>query len=449
MAVVKHFGAEGVKALWEEALGTFLEDAQYQLDKAELEDKIDRVEANGYDDTQVTADIASLQAAMEGVDDKIDGKVTTAVAELVGGAPEAFDTLKEVSDYISTHGAEAADLTGRVAALEEAEDEFLTAADIKALCRKTTEEVVYGKYAVASAADIATAMANESVSEIKLEEDVNLGTANIVIGEGQVVTLDLNENKLELTTSGDAPAIYVNGGELTITGGEIEATKRIAAAINGGKLVLDGVTATSGDVAFSATGEGSELVIESGTEIEAQECGALVATKAAFTMNGGTINAKDNAAIMGNGTVVAGDDRGHVVINFNGGELNGAIESAGYAACGIYMPNSGELNVTGGIINVTKGCGILMRAGKLTMTGGSVTATDPTGEGFVGAVGDSKVTVPCAAIVYDEKANYPGARNGEFSVNVSGGTLTSAEGLDDIVILSDNPENANVVDTRA
>ena len=110
--------------------------------------------------------------------------------------------------------------------------------------------------------------------------------------------------------------------------------------------------------------------------------------------------------------------------------------------------NSGEVNVTGGVINVTKGCGILMRAGKLTMTGGSVTATDPTGEGFVGAVGDSKVTVPCAAIVYDEKANYPGAANGEFSVNVSGGTLTSAEGLDDIVILSDNPENANVVDTR-
>jgi len=447
----KHFGISGVKALWEEALNTFLEDAQYQLDKAEIEDKIERIEANGYDDTQVTADIASLQAAMNNVDGKIDNKVTSAVSELVGGAPEAYNTLKEVADFISDHGAEAADLTGRVAALEEAKDVFLTSEEIKELCKKTTQEVVYGKYVVADASNILTAMANEGVSSITLDNDVDFGTNNIVINEGQNLVLDLNENKLELTTAGDAPAIYVNGGDLTIKGGNVEATKRIAAVSNGGKLTLENVTATSGDVAFSANGVGSELIVEAGTEIEAQECGGLVTTGAAFTMNGGTIVAKDNAAIMGNGTVAEGDDRGNVVINFNGGTLTGGIESAGYAACGIYMPNSGTLNVSGGTINVTNGCGILMRAGKLNMTAGTVTAVDNTGVegGFIGKVGDSKVTVPCAAIVFDEKANYPGAANGEFGINISGGTLTSAEGLDDIVILSDNPENANVVDTRA
>ena len=167
-------------------------------------------------------------------------------------------------------------------------------------------------------------------------------------------------------------------------------------------------------------------------------------------MNGGVINARDNAAIMGNGTVKDGNDQGHVTINFNGGVLNGAIESAGYSACGIYMPNSGVVNVTGGEMNITNGCGILMRAGQLNMTDGTITCVDNTGVagGFVGKVGDSRVVVPCAAVVFDDKANYPGLANGPFGAEISGGTLTSAEGLDDIMFVSDHPENISVIDTR-
>ena len=166
-------------------------------------------------------------------------------------------------------------------------------------------------------------------------------------------------------------------------------------------------------------------------------------------MNGGVINAKDNAAIMGNGTVVDGDDRGYVTINFRDGVLNGGIESMGYSACGIYMPNSGTVNVSGGVMNIEKGCGILMRAGRLNMTGGEINCTDPTGIGFVGKVGDSSVTVPCAAIIMDEKAGYPGLKNGPFGAVITNGELHSAEGLQDIVVLSDNPENVSVLDTRS
>ena len=160
----------------------------------------------------------------------------------------------------------------------------------------------------------------------------------------------------------------------------------------------------------------------------------------------------DNAAIMGNGTVKAGDDQGHVVINFNGGELNCGITSAGYSACGIYMPNSGELNVNGGVINVEKGCGILMRAGMLNLNAGEIHCSDPSGVegGFVGKVGDSRVVVPCAALVMDDKANYPGLLNGDFGAVIADGViLESAPGLDDICYVSDDPSQINVVDNRA
>lgn len=38
----------------------------------------------------------------------VDTKISTAISSLIGGAPETYDTLKEIADYIETH-QEAAD----------------------------------------------------------------------------------------------------------------------------------------------------------------------------------------------------------------------------------------------------------------------------------------------------------------------------------------------------
>lgn len=35
--------------------------------------------------------------------DNVDSKISAAVDELIGGAPETYDTLKEIADYISAH----------------------------------------------------------------------------------------------------------------------------------------------------------------------------------------------------------------------------------------------------------------------------------------------------------------------------------------------------------
>ena len=454
----KHFGADGVRALWEEALDTFIEDSTYQLDKAELEDRLDAVEQSGYDDTAVKSDIASLQADVAAMPAQIDGKVSKAVSDLVGGAPEAYDTLKEIAEYISADGAAAADLAGRVSVLENAEDEYLTADEIKAICKRVTEEVVLGKYSAATKEDVFNALSKiEGNGTITLEEDIDLGTNRINVPAGKTLTLDLAGKTISADNAANNPLVYVyNGGELEVKGGTLEGTNNVVYAASGGKVTIADATVTStASNALYATGENTEIVINPGSQVNAQEFGAVAVTNATVTMNGGTITTVDNCGLGGNGIVKEGDDRGHVTINFNGGTINAGITSNGYAACGIYMPNSGVLNVTGGTINAENGCGILMRAGKLNMTGGSINAVDnKTAAGepstFKGMVGDSRVVVPCAAIVYDDAANYPGAKNGEFAVAVSGGRLTSATGLKAIEIVSDNPEAAEqkVVDTR-
>lgn len=45
--------------------------------------------------------------------------VTTEITTLIGGAPDTLDTLKEIADYIESHGNDFADLIGRVDDLED------------------------------------------------------------------------------------------------------------------------------------------------------------------------------------------------------------------------------------------------------------------------------------------------------------------------------------------
>lgn len=435
MADKKYLDQEGLAKLWELINETFEDSAEHALDIEELRALIESVDAKT--DTTVSTKLEALEAKVDANKDKTDATIEAKIAEVVDNAPEAFDTLKELANYVQSDDGRTLDIIERINELEKMKS--LTEEEVEEICARVSITT-----RVADVNEFKSAMASTGI--VKLSENITLDEA-VAVAPGADVTIDLNGKKL--TTTGQN-FLVANGGNLTIQNGEVSSANRIGAAANGGTLTIKDATLASGDVALQATGEGSKLIIESG-DITAQECGALVTTEAAFEMNGGTITSIDNAAIMGNGTVKPGNDQGHVVINFNGGELNCGITSAGYAACGIYMPNSGELNVTGGIINVEKGCGILMRAGKLNMTGGEIHCSDNSGVegGFIGKVGDSRVVVPCAAIVFDDKAAYPGLANGEFGGQISGGVLESAPGLDDICFVSDDPSQINVIDTRA
>lgn len=71
-----------------------------------------------YDDTQVKADIkanADAISALNGTGEgSVSKQVADAVAQIVADAPEAYDTLKEISDWISSHADDAAAMNSQI-----------------------------------------------------------------------------------------------------------------------------------------------------------------------------------------------------------------------------------------------------------------------------------------------------------------------------------------------
>lgn len=91
----------------------------------------------------LAAILASISALPSGSD--VDTKISTAISGLIGGAPETYDTLKEIADYISEHEdvvtalnaaigqkASAADLTAAVARIAALETKKVAEADLDA-----------------------------------------------------------------------------------------------------------------------------------------------------------------------------------------------------------------------------------------------------------------------------------------------------------------------------
>ena len=84
-------------------------------------------EVEPYDDSALVADINDLKnmdativgnlnslKALVG-DTAVADQISTAIAQLVNGAPNALDTLKEIADWITTHGEAASNLVSVVA----------------------------------------------------------------------------------------------------------------------------------------------------------------------------------------------------------------------------------------------------------------------------------------------------------------------------------------------
>ena len=438
----KFLNEQGVKALLGEIYNTFAEKTSYELAKADMEadiaslqDDVAALQNAGVD--QATLDrISALEASDAGESDRINA----AVQNLIDGAPAAFDTLKEVSDYIAADETRAADVLSRLAAVEEAEVPALTKQEVRDICTRVYEEMFLNKYTVADSAEVLNALNSiESSGSVVLESDVDLGSEVISIPAGKEIVLDLGGNELNLTTTGNASGVQVVGGNLVVENGKINATKRALAVFEGGSLTVgEGAEVVSGDVAVSATGAGSEVIVDGGS-ITAQESGVLVTTGARMEMNDGVITGLDNGPIMGNGTKGQGD----VEIVMNGGELVANIQSAGYVAVGVYMPNSGTFTMNGGKITANGGAGVVCRGGKTVINGGEiVTTAHPTLE--VGKVGDSRVVVPCSAIVYDKNSKYPAMDTLEVVIGKDA-VLNGAH--EDITIISDE-ENPNVIDNR-
>ena len=132
-----------------------------------------------------------------------------------------------------------------------------------------------------------------------------------------------------------------------------------------------------------------------GTPVFVRDPGATV------NVSGGELKGSGLACIAGNGT----KGQGGTTINVSGGTLTANAADEASAACGIYHPNEGTLNITGGTINVADGVGVLMRGGEMTMTGGEINATGDATR--TGSVGDTNQKIGVSGVIFDRDANYP------------------------------------------
>ena len=254
---------------------------------------------------------------------------------------------------------------------------------------------------------------SDTATTIELKEAVQIDDP-IVIPAGKSIELDLNGKIITCDKT-----VILNNGNLTIKdSGE-----------NGGIV--------STRYAAVGVGDNSVTTINSGnfTGVE----GAVItgrATGAEIKINNGKFEASDNAVIAGNGT---NREEEKNKIEINDGTFTGGIKTDGYVACGIYAPWKDKITVNGGTFNITKGAGVVARAGNVTITGGTFNVTGTV----TGKVGDSSRVVPCSPIVFDSKADYP-AMTDESKISVSGGTFSSDNRVNISLIKKEEDTNERI-----
>ena len=379
----------------------------------------------------------------------LEGKVT-GVYHFRGSVPN-LEALQAVEDPAEGDVYNIEDTGMNAAWTGEVWDEFGTVADlsdylliedVQAMSIPTVDSILYGgKSAVVSdVAGLNAMLANDNAEvTVTLSDDVAV-TSSIVVPEGKKLNLDLGGNSL----SASGIALSVNGGEAVLSNGNVSSSANTAINVrNGGTVTVDGADITSArSNGIAATG--STIVMNSGI-VTAQEAGLLGFKDSNIIINGGIIEGLDNGPVMGNGSAAgSANDGTNMNVVMNGGKLIAHIQSAGYIACGVYVPNSGSFTMNGGEIE-SDGCGICMRGGTVNIgANAKITANGATG--VRGKVGDSRVVVGPYAVVYDANSKYPAV--GTLELNIADGAqLVGTDG--DVDVLLAEGYTANITDNRS
>lgn len=269
-----------------------------------------------------------------------------------------------------------------------------------------------------------TAISNAPAgSTVVLLKDCNAPGSGALISKN--VTLDLKGKNLTLSSM-----TVDKGGNLTIKDSGSGGTYNGLGGDYSIRVKQGGIfNLESGTLTNSSTTEGTSNVVvwvEGGTAKKtaastANIKGGKIETKgtpvfvrdpgATVNVSGGDLVGSGLACIAGNGT----KGQGGTTINVSGGTLTANAADKASAACGIYHPNEGTLNITGGTINVADGVGVLMRGGEMTMTGGEINALGDISK--TGTVGDSRVVVTSSGIIFDRDANYPGVATTKINIS--------------------------------
>lgn len=154
-----------------------------------VDDKVAAATPEGY--AGVKADVTKLVGADKGEDGRANKTVreiaSEEVAKIVNGADASFDTLKEVSDWISTHGTDAATMNTQINANKAAIEKLNGTAETVGSVANTVNAAIDGalkadgkdKYALAT--DLTTANGKIAALETK--------TAGLTDAEGADMTV--------------------------------------------------------------------------------------------------------------------------------------------------------------------------------------------------------------------------------------------------------------------
>nr|MBO4517798.1 hypothetical protein [Clostridia bacterium] len=236
----------------------------------------------------------------------------------------------------------------------------------------------------------------------EITENQDAEIALVVRGEHEAIVIEGNFRN-EITTLAELIAAAGKGGEYALAA-DIAYSGTLPLA-HDFTLDLNGHTLRSVNNTALAAISGATLIINGNGGIMALEACVMAYDGSEIIINGGTYTSIDNFVIGTNGTSGCGAN----VITVNGGTFNGGITTAGYVACGVYVANNDTVVLNGGTFNITNGVGVLARSGSTTVGAGVV--FNVSGNGTLGKVGDSLVTVPSGkVIVWDMIANYPGGQ---------------------------------------
>lgn len=257
----------------------------------------------------------------------------------------------------------------------------------------------------------------------------NLTFSYITVSKGGNLTIKESGNGGTYNGTGANYSVYVKrGGIFNLESGKL-TNSSTASGTSNVVVRVEGGTATT-PAASTANINGGKIESK-GTPVFVRDPGATV------NVSGGDLVGSGLACIAGNGT----KGMGGTTINISGGTLTAKPYDATSAACGIYHPNEGTLNITGGTINVTDGVGVLMRGGEMTMTGGEINATGDDAT-RTGSVGDANQKIGVSGVIFDRDANYPYAAS--TSIKIDGEAKVSGAKAA-VELINDN----NVADAKS
>lgn len=257
----------------------------------------------------------------------------------------------------------------------------------------------------------------------------NLIFRSMTVAKGGNLTIKDSGSGGTYSGTGANYSVYVKqGGVFNLESGTLTNTSNANGTSNV-VVRVEGGTATN-PAASTANIKGGKIESK-GTPVFVRDPGATV------NVSGGDLVGSGLACIAGNGT----KGMGGTTINISGGTLTAKPYDATSAACGIYHPNEGTLNITGGTINVADGVGVLMRGGEMTMTGGEINATGDDAT-RTGSVGDTNQKIGVSGVIFDRDANYPAVAT--TSIKIDGEAKVSGAKAA-VELINDN----NVADAKS